>query len=78
MKIIQSAWKKSTKATWIVAERVSESEAEKKQGDIDARIRAPMYESFKVYMLNKVRAKTEVHLGKLTIGIISVHCYKVQ
>ncbi|XP_054273637.1 target of rapamycin complex 2 subunit MAPKAP1 [Macrosteles quadrilineatus] len=44
-------------------ERVSESEAEKKQGDIDARIRAPMYESFKVYMLNKVRAKTEVHLG---------------
>lgn len=45
-------------------ERLSESDAEKKQGDIDARIRAPIYESFKVYMMNKVRTKTEVHLGK--------------
>lgn len=55
-------------------ERFSESDAEKKQGDIDARIRAPIYESFKVYMMNKVRTKTEVHLGKfIYVKSTSVH-----
>uniref|UniRef100_A0A1B6M5E6 Uncharacterized protein n=1 Tax=Graphocephala atropunctata TaxID=36148 RepID=A0A1B6M5E6_9HEMI len=41
---------------------VTERDAERKQGDIDARIRAPIYESFKVYAV-KYRTKTEVHLG---------------
>jgi hypothetical protein len=26
---------------------------------------APLYQSYRVYIINKVRAKTEIHLGKL-------------
>jgi hypothetical protein len=31
---------------------------------------APLYQSYHVYIINKVRAKTEIHLGK----VIYVYC----
>jgi hypothetical protein len=43
-----------------------EHEMNKFKGQMYA-IEAPLYQSYNVYILNKVRAKTEVYLGKFYI-----------
>lgn len=47
----------------ITAQQQTEDDLKRMQGHMTA-MEATLYRSYRVYILNKVRPKTEVHLGK--------------